>query len=272
MKRSESLNRQLAAYSATSKSIAAFSNWREKLGSWPTYCAATAAALASATSASAGIIHVTAGLPPLQISPTAASASTFQTVHVPGLNRSFSLSLSHSSISGVVTGRARFFGFFASGFPQAGIQVNSHQSILKLASGAVISGSSFAPFGGFAGKVPSSGSTGFLKIGLWQGGSVIGFAGGKLLAGFTTVHGTVSGNPTSYLAPLYDNAWFRFKVKDLNGDGTPDFLQLLDYAYNTIPGAPITAGYTPEPATAGMMLLASGAAGIAAWKRRRKTA
>ena len=62
---------QLAAYSADSKSFtggATESGWKSGLRQWPTYGIATAAALAGATSASAGIIYT-----PLNVSISAGS-------------------------------------------------------------------------------------------------------------------------------------------------------------------------------------------------------
>lgn len=71
-----------------------------------------------------------------------------------------------------------------------------------------------------------------------------------------------------------DLGWMKIKIGDQNSDGYPDQLTILSYAYNTTPGAPITAGEapasSPEPGTAALGLLAAGAAGILALRRRKE--
>jgi len=69
-----------------------------------------------------------------------------------------------------------------------------------------------------------------------------------------------------------DLGWIQVKVFDRNADGYPDELEIVSWAYNNVPGAPIAAGetgVTPEPGTAALGLLAAGAAGLLAWRRRR---
>ncbi|HEV2446441.1 MAG TPA: PEP-CTERM sorting domain-containing protein [Candidatus Sulfopaludibacter sp.] len=95
---------------------------------------------------------------------------------------------------------------------------------------------------------------------------------------------TNTGTGTLYrFFSIVDNGWLRIRVRDLNNDGVPDTVTLIDYAYNNLgryrgiyPGiAAIRAGVGvpgPEPGSASMMLLAAGAAGVVAWKRRRKAA
>jgi LPXTG-motif cell wall-anchored protein len=61
----------------------------------------------------------------------------------------------------------------------------------------------------------------------------------------------------------------------LDGSGFPTQLEVISWAYNDVAGAPIEAGQTtevgatPEPSTAALGLLALGAAGILALRKRR---
>jgi hypothetical protein len=56
--------------------------------------------------------------------------------------------------------------------------------------------------------------------------------------------------------------------------GYPAMLEALGWGINTVPGEPIYAGETaaPEPGTVALSLLALGAAGILAWRKRRAPA
>jgi hypothetical protein len=51
-----------------------------------------------------------------------------------------------------------------------------------------------------------------------------------------------------------------------------DQLEIISYAYNDVPGAPINAGQTsdvPEPGSLALGLLAIGASGLIAWRKCR---
>jgi hypothetical protein len=60
-------------------------------------------------------------------------------------------------------------------------------------------------------------------------------------------------------------AWIRLHVGDT--DGIPSSLTAIDWAYESEAGQGIKAGEIPEPST--LALLATGAAGLLAWRRRR---
>jgi hypothetical protein len=61
------------------------------------------------------------------------------------------------------------------------------------------------------------------------------------------------------------NAWVRVNVNNSAGSFT-----VVDWAYENVSGQPIVTGVVPEPSTLG--LLAAGAAGVAALRRRRPAA
>lgn len=61
------------------------------------------------------------------------------------------------------------------------------------------------------------------------------------------------------------NAWVRVNVNNSAGSFT-----VVDWAYENVSGQPIVTGVVPEPSTLG--LLAAGAAGVAALRRRRAAA
>lgn len=77
-----------------------------------------------------------------------------------------------------------------------------------------------------------------------------GFLGLKLIVGTDTFFG-----------------WADVTLNNLDGSGSGAFT-LHSYAYDNTPGTAITAGVIPEPST--IALLAAGAAGVMALKRRKK--
>ncbi len=69
--------------------------------------------------------------------------------------------------------------------------------------------------------------------------------------------------------------WIRLQLEDLSSlkdgpEGASDRVTVVDWAYQSVAGAPIEAGQTvPEPSTGTLTLLATGAAGALTWRRRR---
>jgi hypothetical protein len=68
------------------------------------------------------------------------------------------------------------------------------------------------------------------------------------------------------------------QVRLTNDGDLPNKLEILDWAYNSVAGEAIRAGDytpaqlptdTPEPGTLGLAVLALGAAGVTAWRKRR---
>jgi len=95
-------------------------------------------------------------------------------------------------------------------------------------------------------------------------------------------HGWTAGNQTGFAAFKFSTAakgtdfgWVRLKYT-LGTNGLANAITAVDYAYDNT-GASILAGQktssaTPEPSTAALALLAAGAAGVVALRRRRQTA
>ncbi|HEV2446443.1 MAG TPA: PEP-CTERM sorting domain-containing protein [Candidatus Sulfopaludibacter sp.] len=259
------LEDRLTAYSATSKSVAALWNWKDRLGCWPTYCAATAAALAGVTSASAGVIYSGPVNFTVSVPTSGFNTAANHVFAVPGLaSASFLLGVSHRMAGAGHYGSAYMtFGRTARFFSFDRGHVYGGSLVKRLASGQVVSHIGNTTSGAFA-----LGAAGHAPAGDWAGGNVAGFAAVNFFA-FST------HSPGGSYIPHYDYGWLHIRVQDLNNDGIPDALTLIDFAYDNS-GQPLAmgsvVGTVPEPATAGMMLLAAGAAGVAAWKRRRKAA
>lgn len=65
--------------------------------------------------------------------------------------------------------------------------------------------------------------------------------------------------------------WIRLRVDDADGNGLPDQVTAIDWAYESEVDKPIRAGQTtPEPSTLALASLALGCAGLGALRRRRQ--
>ena len=264
---SESHNRQvktlqsgLQEYSAAVKRPA--TDWKERLGSWPLYAAATGSALAFATSAHAGTIY--SGVQNLQISVPEAGPlheTANGTLHILGQLFTFNLNrtLRHSFYGGSDQAGRAFIG------GNAILDDNGSRSARRLASGANITAG--APFVGVFGannlrqhKTSHFYGTHTTTIGEW-------FKNDDAFAGIR-VH-TGGGDHLG---------WIQIRLQDTNSDDWVDHMTIVDWAYNDVAGASIAAGDTgapsavPEPGTRAMALLAVGAAGVLALRKRRQQA
>jgi hypothetical protein len=237
------LERRLDAYSTTSKAVAVRSARRDRLGSWPTYCAATAAALASATSASAAIIYS---------GPVNVSAGI-------GFGHRDHASVFIPDHAGIIFGGSLYYAGRYPNFQKAGEWYFGFPNSIS---------------GMIPGVNPFANPFAYVYKGAEYRAS-IGAATTTKLFGVRILEHT-SGppfyRPVATNPPLYDNGWLRFRISSYHN--LPELLTLVDYAYNSVPNAPIAPRQTtalPEPWTASMLLLAAGAAGVMAWKHRRKT-
>jgi MYXO-CTERM domain-containing protein len=256
---SPGLESQLEAYSVAVKPIGAAADWRERLGSWPLYAMAAGSALALVTSAEASTIIY--------------SGPQNVTGHV---NENLCANCSQHAVASInINGHAlgiriwRRFGYFYSGSSHAGAAsargghglsiMNTGGEVNRLVSGAVItSGRVFN--GGYNAGVFESFKTG------WAGNYQ-----------FRTVNGLWGQNATAFAGIKFQSAgqphlgWVRIRLQDTN---SADTVTAVDWAYNSVAGASILAGdtgsgATPEPSTRAMAVLALGAAGVLALRRRR---
>lgn len=248
------LEAELNSYAARRGAQSA--DWNAGLRRWPIYAAATAAALAKATSADASSILTGFSGQTLRVNSFFSRSGAETAVNLGGLGHiDMALFLSHSVSGGVVfneTGLARIRG-------TGGTLVNAKSGELsRFSSGKAITNGMargtegllheqiFRDFFGAGGTVFSTG------FGQWAA-TQTGFAGFKLANG--------------------DLGWIQL---ELRGNGQfPLSFEALNWAVNTTPGASIAAGettsVTPEPGTFGLALLAMGAAGVAALRGLRRT-
>jgi LPXTG-motif cell wall-anchored protein len=259
---------------------------RGKLESWHTYAAVAGSALAMASNVSANTIVSSGAI-------TNVFASAAEGHHTAAFTldgKAFSLRLSHGSMAGQQTGiaalghpqSAAIFWHEAFSTPAAGHMYGTSSGVKRLLSGAVISAHAGSAGHGTGRNVwdPTlfaswsvagdagfnfAGGAGMRRVGTWQPGEV-GFVGVEL-----------DSNGENYFG------WLKLEYFQ-SEDGLPQSIELLAEAYNEMAGSLIMAGHisndvptgppsgAPEPATAALGLLAAGAAGVLAWRRRRKTA
>lgn len=237
--------------------------WKQHLRKWGVYAAAAGAALATTTRADADIIY--SGVLDITVTPPASSslfvrkvsaksisinhhrlaARAADTLHnLPGS----SFRLLSANLRGVGLGfGASFFttSTYGNRIAKNALIYNLGQAIHPAATNAyaflAFSESGIPPrrFGPIS--APGSGFVGFQT------------SGGDL--GWVDVKLTAGPGP---IAPA--------------GQDFLDQLEIISYAYNDVPGAPINAGQTPdvpEPGSLALGLLAIGASGLIAWRKRR---
>ncbi len=238
------LNENLNNYSHQAKRLC------ERVGNWSAYAAVAGSTLAMATSASASIISEIPATP-ITLSAPGHSHKT-QGVNLTGMP-GFNLYLVHGATLGIATARllgssnvgvlgstTNQFGNFIPHFLQAGVQVGAS--------------------GQWSGGNELDFLNGSVKQGNWPGNGAKGFEGIRFQ--------THSGQ--------FDYGWAELSVT-VDGTGHPDSMTLYGIAYDNT-GAAIgtgesgvsgASGSTPEPGTAGLMLLALGAAGVGVLRRHR---
>ncbi len=267
------LERQLDAYLASARANVP-PRWREKLVSWSAYAAAAGSALAFTTAAEAGIIYsgiqnVSASLltSKFGIKPSA-------TARVPGgPNATLDLEFNRfTTAKGFIdrTGAARLLN---NNFPVQFLGGPApFRSLSQLRLGAVISRGLSAGGRTFGGNAvlyrhklfASSTSKGGIVVknitkGQWKSNAT-GFAAFRIAAG------------TSNGQNAYDYGWIRLKWTAVANPGFPTKLTEIDWAYNSTANQAIEAGATsstPEPSSLTLGLLAMGAAGVMACRKRR---
>jgi hypothetical protein len=260
----QELESRLTAYAATAESAGRAVDWNSRLGRWSIYAAATGAALASATSADASTIvtgfsgvfvtnhrsHATCGCPEyarvaLQTHPTLSATNTVASFSLLAAYR-FNLVLGYKAAAVGVT-----YAFPLQVSRAMAFDRTSFSALRLFATGQPIGSPSYAGLGGPVAAYYQTGSSAPHRLSQMASGT----AG---IFGFQMANG--------------DIGWITLIWSSSEPDGLPDTIQARDWAINTTPGQGIYAGTdqaVPEPGTLPLSLLALGAAGIAAWRKRR---
>jgi hypothetical protein len=253
----EALDSRLSGYSAGAKVAAAARRLRSRTGNWPVYAAAAGSALAMTTSASASIISgVYPGSGPhggVSVRPPAGGASS-----VKGLL--FGLGEINIKAQSGSNNFGHFTNFSAEGIlPLKIFEAGSYGQYAKnFAAGGHISSA--------AGVLAASGAR-IAKALFSTGGSVGSFqAGVPGYVGFALDQG--AGN--------VNYGWLKLEFS-FDPQTTQGVLEALGFGYETTAGTAIAAGdtggtATPEPGTMALGILAAGAAGVVALRRRRQAA
>jgi hypothetical protein len=234
------LDIQLDAYSETCNKSAG--------RNWQAYAAATGAALAAATVAAAGIIT---GTGPIVAGPVTRGLGAF--------DANQNVNIGSGQIQLRVHYNAFNSSFFGSTTRHGNAAVQGYGGLKLIGLGSLLKN--------FASGASIHNPVNPLSSVLLSGAKLVkvssGFGTGNFNNGATGIAGFQLNNG--------DLGWI--KLKWASGDAYPSTLTALSWAYNTTPGAAILAGDSgavPEPGTASMALLATGAAGLLAWRRRRR--
>jgi hypothetical protein len=230
------LNARLGDYTAGARLATAATTLRGRLGNWPVYAAAVGSALAMSTNASADIING-------QISGAVVSPAGSRHTFVEGVLLLGEINIKASSgnsfaallVSGVAP-KAFIFDTTANGSQAVNFALGS-------------------PIGGGTGKVTPNV---LIANSTFNGARVGQFLSG--VPGYAGLAFKVAGG--------YDYGWLELEFFN-NLNGAPTTLEALGFGVDTTPNEAILAG-TPEPGTMGLALLATGAYGVAALRRRRK--
>lgn len=217
--------------------------WREPI----THAAATAAALAMAPSADAAIQY--SGRQDIILTPTSAQPVTDASVDINGdLIDDFRFEIRLSNAAWVFTTQTQP----TSGLGGAGV-VTASLFPDRLSAGATVSAVTTAPNTALIGAAGAN----------WAGGTMSFADAGFLGVGIRVANGTQTS---------LHYGWIRVGI-ETNAQGDPTAMTLYDWAWETDPDTEIAIGLIPEPTPAsGLSLLAAGAAGLAAWRRRKRPA
>lgn len=265
MSKTQSLDSELAQYSIAARAVLDLKKPAKRLGELALYTAAASSALALAPGAEASIIY--SGIKNITVHRVTNGSSSASV----DLNRngqgdfSFGIRSSHA-VAGGQTDSAAAYGYpgsFLGSYGSARFFDNNRRSLLKLAASSRNIGTNYGPntslkyIGGMRGHTATA--SGSNIYGLWNpgpGASSTGFAGVRIGSANTTAQ---------------QFGWLHFKLTTDSANRT-DSLTLIDWAFQSVSGASIHVGDrgttpVPEPSTLGLMAL--GAAGIAALRRRR---
>jgi len=221
--------------------------WKQHLGNWGAYAAAAGAALAMSTNASAAIIFSTVDLTvSVTPGPDSAAFSVGGAMEVIALHHK-TLSVQSQTGAALVGPGGGLAHLELVGYASSGRILAQRY----LAGQAILAAGTLSNHATLHYKVLAAGAG--PENGDFYPGATNGFVGFENAAG--------------------DLGWLHLQVT-IDGRGYPTQLELIGWAYNDVAGAPIDAGQTtetPEPGTAALGLLALGAVGILALRKRQPT-
>jgi hypothetical protein len=230
-----SLDIQLDSYTETSNP-----GLKSAGRNWQVYAAATGAALAAATVAAAGTIYGSSV--PIVAGPVSRGVGSFNAAQNVNIG------------SGQLQLRVHYNAFSSSGWMYGfgNVAVQAYGGLRLFENGSFLQN--------FASGAPISGPSSAL------GANPLLFKAGV----FTGAQGNFGNHATGFAGFQLNNGdlgWIKLRWD--SGDSLPSTLTALSWAYNA-DGGPMNAGEVPEPGTASLALLATGAAGLLAWRRRRR--
>lgn len=239
VKRTE-LDVKLDRYSEAAQTTRA----KGKLKDWAVFTAAAGAALTAAESADAAPVF--SGTQNIMLTRTTTSGSSSVLLDLNGDSQDdFRVRLAYGSSGGL----AEIYGFFNGDFN--GILSAGGGDAARLPSSVTVS-SGAGVFDNFGRMLFSF--NGSITGGVWPGGnptSTSGFAGVEFFDTSGDLH----------------YGWLRLKLRNDAG-GIPDKVTVVEWAYESEADTPIHIQPVPEPSSLG--LLAMGAAGVAAFRRRKR--
>jgi hypothetical protein len=227
--------------------------WTSRLKQWPVFAAATGSALALATPAGASIIY---NQPEKTLTLAHCVGPSSCSEHI----SEFRFGVPNTTL-GIVL---RSFNTY-----------NQHR------------GTAYANPGGPFKNPGKWGETANRNLKLLASGDPITAGGIQGALGVIHAHPAFTSNSQKFGTGLFQSgqpgfAEFQFHNGDLGWirlewtgtGGFPRSLKVIDWAYNNVPNASISAGEgtpspTPEPGALALSVLAAGAAGVIAWRRAR---
>lgn len=272
------LDVDLEHYSVTARAVLNLKPPAKRLGELTLYTAAAGSALALAPGAEASIIY--SGIKNITISIDKSVAYNPSQIHITSkFNQAISTSVNLNNDGGGIK-----FRIYSSGPPPApGTSSTEMRNVAAAygAGGLAFLGDSFpvAKFNASTANINSKNSP-------WNnGGNLRWNLHARAHLGSAGIHSTlgnwnpgVSGKVEGFAGIKFANddlGWLRFDLTTGGSLGRTLSLTLVDWAYQSVPGASIHVGDTgstpsvPEPSTLGLMAL--GATGIAMLRRRQNS-
>lgn len=261
VRESDQLDARLRDYSALARVSGAVKTLHRRIGNWPIYAAVTGSALAMATSASASIITGT------YVGGAGPHGGAVVQTNLPSVHYDLSFGLTHGA------GVKDFIHL------KADNPMHSHISVSGVPPAEIFSTRFFAPgtsgsgFPSFVrnfafGNIISAGVGNHRKSALVAASAYSGKNYGAFLSGQPGYLGfAVKGTGTDF-----DYGWL--KLEFFTNAQSKIALEALSFGVQTTSNESINAGDTgaPEPGTMALGILAAGAAGVMALRRRRKQA